>query len=88
METVIDTPYGPTSSKERDDRTYYGESTVASNLSELESLLSLAETLPDTCKLVACVSTSNAMIFSEFEAKVDAILLGFGHFSAQNGDFA
>lgn len=77
VETVIDTPYGPTSSKERDDRTYYGESTVASNLSELESLLSLAETLPDTCKLVACVSTSNAMIFSEFEAKVDAILLGF-----------
>ncbi len=77
VETTIETPYGPTSSKSREDRSYYGESTVASNLNELELLLEVAENVPDTCKVVACVNTSNALIFSEFEAQVDAILVAF-----------
>ncbi len=78
IETVIETPYGNTSSLSRDDRNYYGESTVATNLSELELLLNIADTVPENCKVIACISASNAMIFSEFESKVDAILIGFG----------
>lgn len=77
VKTTVETPYGPTTSSSREDRNYYGESTVASNLSDLENVLSLAERLPESCKLVACINASNAMIFSEFESEVDAILIGF-----------
>ena len=78
IRTEVETPYGPTFSVQIDDRSYYGETVTAGNLSELEYLLEIAEYIPDTCRLVACVSTSNPMIFSEFEDVCDAILLGFG----------
>ena len=78
IRTEVETPYGPTFSVQIDERSYYGESTVASNLSELEYVLEIAGTLPDSCPLVACVSTSNPMIFAELEPYCDAILLSFG----------
>ena len=78
VETIVSTPYGDTVTRNKEDRSYYGESTVASNLYELTSLLSIAEAVPETCKVIACVSTSNSLIFSEFEPSVDAILVGFG----------
>ena len=77
VKTVVETPYGPTTSSSREDRSYYGESTVASNLSDLTNVLDLAARLPESCKIVTCINASNAMIFSEFEAEVDAILIGF-----------
>lgn len=77
VKTVVETPYGPTTSSSREDRSYYGESTVASNLSDLNNVLDLAARLPESCKIVTCINASNAMIFSEFEAEVDAILIGF-----------
>ena len=78
IRTEVETPYGPTFSVSIDDRSYYGESTVASNRSQLDYLQDVADSLPDTCKLIACVSTSNPMIFSEFEEACDAILVSFG----------
>lgn len=77
VETTEETPYGPTTNRVIDDRSYYGESTVASNLGDLELVLSVAETVPADCPVVTCITASNAMIFGEFEDKVDAILVGF-----------
>nr|MBR4281100.1 glycoside hydrolase family 3 protein [Clostridia bacterium] len=77
VKTVVETPYGPTTSSSREDRSYYGESTVASNLNELTGLLDLAARLPETCKICVCITASNAMLFTEFEAEVDAILVAF-----------
>lgn len=77
VETTVETPYGDTTNKEKENRSYYGESTVASNYSDLEMIQSVAETIPETCKLVVCVNSSNAMIFSEFESLADAILVSF-----------
>ncbi len=77
IETIVETPYGPTTNRAHDDRSYYGESTVASNLSDLELALSVAENVPEDCAVVACITATNAMIFGEFEEQMDAILVGF-----------
>ena len=83
IETVMETPYGPTTTRSREDRNYYGESTVATNLSDMQLVLDTKASLPESCKLVLCVTASNSMIFSEIEPSADAILVSFG-VDAQN----
>ncbi|MDO4272373.1 MAG: glycoside hydrolase family 3 N-terminal domain-containing protein [Eubacteriales bacterium] len=78
VEEVVETPYGPQTNKNKEDRSYYGESTSASNYSDLELIQEVAAAVPETCKLAVCVTASNAMIFSEFENDADAILVSFG----------
>ncbi len=78
VEEVVETPYGPQTNKTKEDRSYYGESTVASNYSDLELIREIATVIPESCRLAVCVTASNAMIFSEFESEADAILVSFG----------
>ena len=73
-----ETPYGPTTVSVRDDRNYYDQSTVATNLSDMQLVLDTKAALPENCKLVVCVTASNSMIFSEIEPSADAILVSFG----------
>jgi beta-glucosidase len=85
VETVMETPYGPTTTRTREDRNYYDESTVASNLGDLELVLDVADRV--TCPVVACITASNAMVFSEFEDKVASILIGFGESAFDKTNF-
>ena len=85
VETVMETPYGPTTTRSREDRSYYGNSNKASNEGDLDLVLDVAERV--TCPVVVCVTASNAMIFGEFEDKVDAILIGFGESSFEKTNF-
>ena len=64
--------------KVKDERSYYGKSTVASNLSDMQLVLDTKAALPEGVKLVVCVTASNSMIFSEIEPSADAILVNFG----------
>lgn len=83
IENVVSSPYGDVIEKVKDDRAYYGESTVATNLSDMQMVLDTKANLPENCKLVVCVTASNAMVFSEIEPSADAILVSFG-VDAQN----
>ena len=69
--------YGTYLGKEKENRSYYGESSTVSNSSEIETVLYCADELPVDMPVVVCINAQNPMVFSEFEDKVDAILLAF-----------
>jgi beta-glucosidase len=78
-EVEVETVYGAVKQEGQENRSYYGQSTMASNYGDLESILYASENMPADAAVIVCVNdTDSAMIFSEFENKVDSILIGFG----------
>lgn len=63
-------------SVERENRSYLGNSTVASNLSDLELIQDTVSRAGDV-PVVVCVDIDRPMVMSEFEDDVDAIVMGF-----------
>lgn len=78
VEVEIETPYGIQKDKTKENVAYYGNSNSVSNKTDLDMILYAAENMPESAKVIVCENGSNAMVFSEFEDKVDAILVGFG----------
>lgn len=72
------TPYGIVKSYETETHSYYGEAARITNASELDGILYAAENLPEEAQIIVCISADRPMIVSEFEDKVDAIVIGFG----------
>lgn len=72
------TPYGIVESVEVENRSYYGNSTVAINLDHMELVQEVSERLPESAQMIVCLNSSGAMIFSEIEPYADAILMMFG----------
>ena len=68
----------------KENRSYYGEKAEISNVSDLDGILYTAENMPEDARIIVAVNANKPMIFSEFEDKVDAILVGF---SIQNDYF-
>lgn len=60
-----------------ENRSYFGESTYATNESDLDLVLSVREKLPEGAKIILVVKADRPMIFSEIEPSCDAILMGF-----------
>jgi beta-glucosidase len=69
--------YGTIKKNEKENRSYYGKSTVATNKSDLDLILDTTANVSDSAKVIVSVDATNAMVFSEFENKVDAILMSF-----------
>ncbi|MGI6231023.1 MAG: glycoside hydrolase family 3 N-terminal domain-containing protein [Tractidigestivibacter sp.] len=67
----------------KENRSYYGQSAVASNLSDLELVQSVREQMGDK-PVVVCINADRPMVFSELEPYCDAILMGF---DASGDDF-
>jgi len=67
--------YGDIKTKVKENRSYFGKTAIIRNESDLDLLLKVASAAD---KVIVALNASNPMIFSEFENKVDAILLGFG----------
>lgn len=74
----VESPYGTMQSSEKENRSYYGKSTVASNLSDLTLIQETAAKMPESAKVIVSVTANRPMIFSEFENTVDAILVNLG----------
>ena len=70
--------YGNTVEKTEENRSYYGKSTVAENIADMQLVLDTKAALPEGVKLVVCVTANRGMIFSEIEPSADAILVSFG----------
>ena len=60
-----------------ENRSYYGESTKATNESDLDLVLDVKSKLPADAKLILVVTAKNPMCFGEIEPSCDAILLAF-----------
>lgn len=67
--------YGDLKSKVKENRSYFGKTAIIRNESDLDLVLKVAASAKKT---IVAVNVSNPMVFSEFENKVDAILVGFG----------
>lgn len=77
IETQVENPYGNQIATTQENRSYYGKSAKILNSSALDSILYASENVPESANVIVAVNADNPMIFSEFEDKVDAILMGF-----------
>lgn len=73
-----ETPYGMVQSSEKENRSYYGKSVTATNSGDLDLILNTKALMPETAKTVVAVKADRPMVFGEFEAEVDAILVNLG----------
>lgn len=78
VETQVQNEYGTVTVMAKENRSYYGESAVITNKSDLEGILYATENMPESARIIVAVNADRPMVFSEFEDKVDAILMGFG----------
>lgn len=60
-----------------ENRSVYGQSTYATNESDLDLVLDVKSKLPQDAKLILVVDMNRPMVFSEIEPSADAILVGF-----------
>lgn len=67
--------YGDLKSRVKENRSYFGKTAIIRNESDLDLVLKAASAAD---KVIVALNVSNPMVFSEFENKVDAILVGFG----------
>lgn len=80
LQTVeTETPYGIVTTTANENRSYYGKSTVATNIADMELVQEVAGKMPESADVVVCVNSAGAMIFSEIEPYADAILVVFGN---------
>ena len=80
----VENVYGIQYVNQKENRSYYGNEAQVSNKADLDTVLFTAENMPENAPVIVAVNADRPMIFSEFEAQVDAILVGFG---VDNGTF-
>ena len=61
-----------------ENRSVYGQSTYATNESDLDLVIDIKSKLPADAKLICVVTLDRPMIFSELEPYCDAILINYG----------
>lgn len=71
---IVEGVYGPEDVYTKEDRSYYGKTAIIKNEADLDLVLNTAEMVD---KVVVMVDTQKAMIFSELEPAVDAILVAW-----------
>ncbi len=67
--------YGDLKTLVKENRSYFGKTAIIRNAGDLDLVLRAASSAG---KVIVALNVSNPMMFSEFENKVDAILIGFG----------
>lgn len=70
-------PYGVEKVKQKENRSYYGKAAVITNPQQLDHILYAAENTPSDKPIITILTVDKPMIVSEFESKVDAILVSF-----------
>jgi len=77
VEKSVPSVYGAQIVTVKENRSYFGNSTTATNKSDLDLINYVAGIMPEHAKVVVAVNSTGPMIFSEFEKNADAILVGF-----------
>ncbi|MBN2028822.1 glycoside hydrolase family 3 C-terminal domain-containing protein [bacterium] len=66
---------GEVKTLEKENRSYFGETAIVTNESDLDFVLNTASAAD---RVIVALDVSNPMVFAEFESEVDAIVVGFG----------
>lgn len=77
-EVEVTNVYGTQHVKEKQNMSYKGKSSIMTNATDLDMILYTTENMPEEAKIMVAMNAANPMIFSEFEDKVDTIMIGFG----------
>ena len=77
--------HGTESGVAMENRSYYGNSTYATNESSLDLVIDTKAKLPADAKLVLIIDADHPMIFSEIEPYADVILMGWAGDSGPGG---
>ncbi|MDE6840761.1 MAG: glycoside hydrolase family 3 C-terminal domain-containing protein [Oscillospiraceae bacterium] len=77
IEEEIASPYGVQRVKVKENRSYYGQHGNIANSTDLDAISYAVDHMPQNAKVIVAIDASNPMVVSEFEHKVDAILMGF-----------
>jgi beta-glucosidase len=77
VETDVKSVYGKEVVLKKQNRSYFGNTAMVSNETDLDSILYAAENTPEDRPVIVIVRADKPMVFSEFENEVDAILVGF-----------
>lgn len=77
IEEEIASPYGVQRVKVKENRSYYGQHGNIANSTDLDAISYAVDHMPQSAKVIVAIDASNPMVVSEFEHKVDAILMGF-----------
>ena len=75
IEIVIESPYGAQTAYETENRSYYGEKAVVSNADDLDKIKYAASVSEN---VIVAIGASKPMVFNEFEADVEGIVMYFG----------
>lgn len=76
---------GTESGIEMENRSYFGQSTHATNESELDLVIDTKAKLPEGAKLILIVDADHPMVFSEIEPSADAILMAWAGDAGPSG---
>ena len=82
VESTVQTPYGEQTVMEKENQSYYGNTALLDNSTDLDMILYAAENMPEDAKVIVAMNAAGKsplaqMVVSEFESEVDAILYGF-----------
>ena len=80
--------HGTESGVAMENRSYYGQSTYATNESSLDLVIDTKSKLPEGAKLILIIDATRPMVFAEIEPYADVILMGWsGDAGPGGGDF-
>lgn len=69
----------------KENRSYYGQSTYATNESQLDLVIDTKKNLPADAKLILIVDADHPMVFSEIEQYADVILMSWAGDAGPSG---
>lgn len=70
--------YGTQTVEVKQNRSYYGNTAKIKNASDLEAVNYAISNMPEAANVIVAIRAKRPVIVSEFEANVDAIVVGFG----------
>lgn len=70
--------YVTTEVEEKENRSYYGKSSIIKNYEDVNTVKYASENMPADAPVIVAVKSDGPMIFAEIEPMADAILIGFG----------
>jgi len=73
-----DSGYGTQIVETKENRSYFGNSSIMMNQEDLNGVIYAAENMPADKPVIVAIESDGAMIFSELEPYADAIIMGFG----------
>ncbi len=78
VEQKQDSVYGTQTVEVKENRSYFGKEANITNSTDLDAVKYAVSNVPESAKVIVAIRAQRAVVVSEFENDVDAIIVGFG----------